>query len=49
MRNYSGSIIALFISVVFMLMFFTIINPKVEIMKEKAIKYNEEILNILND
>lgn len=49
MRDYSGSIIALFISIVFMLMFFTIINPKIETMKEKAIKYNQEVLNILND
>ena len=49
MRDYSGSIIAIFISIIFTLVFFIIINPKIEIMKEKAIEYNEEVLNILND
>lgn len=49
MRDYSGSIITIFISFIFVLIFFITINPKIEIMKEKAIKYNEELLNILND
>lgn len=49
MRYYSGSVIAIFMSIVVILMFFIMINPKVETMRERAIEYNQDVLNILNN